>query len=745
MVNISINKSKLIIVTLLLLTLLLRCIITTYTYNFKYKSVNGYLKYTVMVIDKYSQNEESITYLVAMQDLNSQKFKDRFLLKLKDVINVYKYGDVLEVYGYISIPKILGNEGEFNYKNYLNSKKIVGNMYTKSCEQVYSVTGNVFLRYIKKYKGYVSTKLLEYLDENNAGVIMGMVYGDTEHISIETKENFEKIGISHLTAVSGSNVATVIMVITYALDKFKINKYVKFLIQIIFILAFLILCNSELSIMRACIMAICSIIFKLLGKKYSVFYSMAISLYIILLINPYSILNVGMQLSFVASLSLILFSKLVENGVKKICKISSFEEKVQSIKRIPKFFKFIFKVPIAILEFLSLTISAQILILPLQIEYFKEYPLSNFIANIVASFLDTPICIIGVVSVLFIWIPYASNFLVYVTSIFTKLLIVSSQIISNFAYNVTFKEQSIVVYVVYYTLILFMWLRSSSLFTKTIKRISKLKYRCSLAIIFLILILVTVFTNFFPKEFVYFFNVGQGSMNLVMSSNACVLIDAGSTNVNTAYNVLEAFFKNLNRVKIDIIVVTHFDADHVNAIPEILNNFTVGKLLIPNVPMTSEYSTQILELAKSNNVPYEAVNFGYIANIGNIQLEIFSPTSKYITYGESFSNDNSLVCSVSLNETNILFMGDATKYTEKMLLYDESKLKRKWDILVVGHHGSSTSTTEEFVQKIMPEVAVISAKKSVYGHPSQTVLEILRKYNIRIYITENLGGIKYKL
>ena len=698
-----------------------------------------------MVIDKYSQNEESITYLVAVQDLNSQKFKDRFLLKLKDVINTYRYGEVLEVYGYISMPKILGNEGEFNYKNYLNSKKMVGNMYTKSCKQLYSVTGNVFLRRIKEYKGYVSKKLLKCVDQNNAGVIMGMVYGETEHISIETKENFEKIGIGHLTAVSGSNVATVILVITYALDKFKINKYIKFLIQIIFILVFLILCNSELSIMRACIMAICSILFKLLGKKYSVFYSVAISLYIILLINPYSILNVGMQLSFVASLSLILFSKLVENSIKNICRVPIIEKKAQNIKSAHNFLRCFLKLSIVTLEFLSLTISAQILILPLQIEYFKEYPLSNFIANVVASFLDTPICILGIISVLLIWIPYISNVLVYITSLFTRLLIFCSQIISRYAYNINFKSQSIIVYVLYYTIIFCIWLKSSGVFSKRIKKISKLKYRCSLVIFSLILILVTVLTNVLPKEFVYFFNVGQGSMNLLMTKKACVLIDAGSTNINTAYNVLYGFLKNMNRKKIDTIIITHFDADHVNAVPEILKNFDVGKLLIPNVPEDSEYYTQILELANANNVSYKAVNTGYIEKIWGIQIEVLLPGTDLITEGESFSNDNSMVCVVNVNETNILFMGDATKYTEEKLLCNENVLKRKWDIVVIGHHGSNTSTTEEFIQTVNPKIAVISAKKSVYGHPSKTVLETLKKYNIRIYITENLGGIKYML
>ena len=745
MVIIKVSKAKVCIGIMLLLVLLIKFIFVTYIYNFKYNKVKGYAKHTVMVIDKYSQNDESITYLIALKDKNLEKFKDRFLLKLKDINSVYSYGDVLEVYGYISLPKTLGNEGEFNYKNYLNSKKIIGNMYTKSCDYVENITGNMFFRYIKRYKEYVSTKLLQYLDENNAGVIMGMVYGDTEHISVETKENFEKIGISHLTAVSGSNVATVIMVITYALDKFKLNKYIKNLIKIIFILSFLILCNSELSIMRACIMAICSILFKWKGKKYSVFYSIAISFYIILIINPYAILNVGMQLSFMASLSLILFSELVQKSLKNICKVNSFKQKACDAKMATKFFKFLSKLFGMIIEFLSLTISAQILILPLQIEYFKEYPLSNFLANIVASFLDTPICILGIVSVLFIWLPCISNILVYLTSIFTRLLIFSSDVISSFAYNITFKEQNISVYILYYVLIFCIWLRSTNFFAKRIKKISKLKYRCSIAIVFLILILVTTFTNIFFKEFVYFFNVGQGSMNLVMTRKVSVLVDAGSTNINTAYNALYAFLKNMNRNKVDIIVITHFDADHVNAVPDILKNFDVGKILIPNVPEDSKYYTQILELAKVNNVPYKGVNAGYIENIWGIHIEVLSPGAELITYGESFSNDNSLVCLVNVNETNILFMGDATKYTEEKLLYNEKLLKRKWDIVVIGHHGSNTSTTEEFIQTVNPKIAIISAKKSVYGHPSKTVLEILKKYNIRIYITENLGGIKYMI
>lgn len=588
-------------------------------------------------------------------------------------------------------------------------------------------------------------KILEYVDENNAGVIMGMVYGDTEYISKGTEENFEKIGISHLTAVSGANVATVIAVVTFALDKFKINKYAKALIQMLFILAFLVLCNSELSILRACIMAICSIIFKLLDKKYSVFCSMLISLYIILLINPYSFLNVGMQLSFAASLSLILFSKLMENVIKKVFRVEKFENKSKKTKKLYSPFKLLFKFITSILEFFSLTVSAQILILPLQIEYFKEYPLSNFIANIVASFLDTPICILGIISVLFIWVPFLSLGLIYVTSIFTRILIFSSEVISKFAYNITFREQNITIYIIYYILVLCIWLRNLRNSGKIWPKLSMLKYRCSIAIIFCILVLVTFVTNIFVQDFVYFFNVGQGSMNLVITQNVCILIDAGSTNSNNAHNALKAFLKNKNRKYIDVIIITHFDADHVNGIPELIESFKVGKFLVPNVPTDSEYAIQIFEIIHLKNIPCKQVNNGYVDSVGNVEIEIFSPGENLITQGESFSNDNSIVCGVRVNNTNILFMGDATKYTEQKLLYDEKILKYTWDILVVGHHGSSTSTTEEFIQKILPKVAIISAKKSVYGHPSRTVLEILKKYNVRIYITENLGGIKYEL
>ena len=156
MIAIELSKFKLTIFSCLLLVLLFQIIQATYIYNFKYKNVYGYINLTAFIIDKYSEKEESITYLVALKDKNGERFKDKFLLYIKDSNTKYSYGDVLNICGNISIPKTLGNEGEFNYKNYLNSKQIVGNIYCNSYEYITSVKGNIFLKTIKSFKKYVS-------------------------------------------------------------------------------------------------------------------------------------------------------------------------------------------------------------------------------------------------------------------------------------------------------------------------------------------------------------------------------------------------------------------------------------------------------------------------------------------------------------------------------------------------------------------------------------------------------------
>ena len=255
--------------------------------------------------------------------------------------------------------------------------------------------------------------------------------------------------------------------------------------------------------------------------------------------------------------------------------------------------------------------------------------------------------------------------------------------------------------------------------------------KCVIVFAFVLTIVITNIYTIYLDNFFYFFNVGQGSMCYLRLDGKNVLIDCGSTRSNIAYNA------------IDVIVISHFHSDHVNAAIDIIKNYDVGQICyVPPNEKNVSYE-QIISTAKENDVDLKEVYAKDYVCVGNAKIHVMYPT-KDIALNTTFdTNAVSMVVSITLNEKTYLFMGDSGKVAENYLM--DNGLARNIYLLLVGHHGSKFSTSDEFVIYTKPKVSIISSKKSVYGHPAKRVVDVLKKYNSKILITENLGAIKIKI
>ena len=253
------------------------------------------------------------------------------------------------------------------------------------------------------------------------------------------------------------------------------------------------------------------------------------------------------------------------------------------------------------------------------------------------------------------------------------------------------------------------------------------------------------------EEYVIYFNVGQGNMSIIKKDGKVIVIDAGSTQENLASSILNNFLLAKAENEIDLLLITHMHTDHMNVIYGIDAKIKKVGYSIPK-EKTEEYF-KFEKFLDENNISKMELKKDDKITFDNISIDILLPYNDRVIYSDDIANSNSIVALVNLKENKknikLLYMGDATIETEKELLNnihlnEDDKLK-DISVLQIGHHGSKTSTSEEFLSYLNINLAVISSKKKVYGHPAKETLDKLNKYNIRYKITEKDGAVIIKM
>ncbi|HHX71054.1 MAG TPA: MBL fold metallo-hydrolase, partial [Gallicola sp.] len=281
---------------------------------------------------------------------------------------------------------------------------------------------------------------------------------------------------------------------------------------------------------------------------------------------------------------------------------------------------------------------------------------------------------------------------------------------------------------------------------KTIKNLFQRKYLWLIILSFVLIIHHNI--SYFDSSLkIYFIDVGQGDSILIKLPNqkGNVLIDTGgkldyqedwqrkNKPFSLAKNNLIPFFKSLGITKIDSLIITHGDADHIGEAEYLINNFKIKKVIFNNDSF-NYLEESLIKILDKNNIPYYQ-NIKEL-NIGNPKLHFLNNKD----YGNE--NDNSSVIYTELNNHKFLFMGDAGVEVEEDLIekYNFNNL----DVLKVGHHGSKTSSGKNFINEIEPKYSIISVgKNNKFGHPNDNVLDNLE--DSKIYRTDIDGSIMFKI
>jgi competence protein ComEC len=233
---------------------------------------------------------------------------------------------------------------------------------------------------------------------------------------------------------------------------------------------------------------------------------------------------------------------------------------------------------------------------------------------------------------------------------------------------------------------------------------------------------------------IHFIDVGQGASQLIISpTGKTILIDAGNNNKE---KIIVAYLKKEKIKKIDILIGTHPDADHIGGLDAVIDNFDIGKIYMPKVQSNTETFKDVLAAVQKKGLKVTTAKSGLSLDWeANVKVEIIAPVGTY-----DDTNDMSAVVHLTYGSNSFLFTGDAETKSENDML--KSKVNLKSDVLMVGHHGSKSSTSDKFLDAVNPTYAVIQVgKDNNYGHPTAEVLKKLNDKKIKIYRNDQSGNI----
>ena len=638
--------------------------------------------YTISVKKESIYNQEETNFIGTIIKKNKTDYGYSLTIKGEEKLIIYtkkclyNLGDLVLVKGKLELPKNNTVPNNFNYKKYLSMQNIF-----------YIITSDdiTLLRKNKNIKYKIKIILENYLDKYRSNLYLkNFILGESYK---EIYEIYQKNGLAHLLSISSLQIVLINKYLNKLFKKLKIP------LILLYIILFLILSilDFPISLLRSFLYLFISYLLNKLKIKTSSIFKFTFITIITLIINPFYLYNRGFMYSyFITFLLMINKNNITGNKLVKLIKIS-------------------------LISFLGS--------LPLNIYYNYEINFLSLIYNIfyvpIFNLIVFPFSLLTL-----IFYPLDNLFFNFMN----KLSLITSYLSKITFLTFNFKKISIFILILYILFIIYV-----------INNLLKKKYKCLIIMIVVLLIHLNI-NKVIPINKVIFLDVGQGDSCFISLENKNILIDTGGLFSSNPSEKIITMLKSFGLNKIDYLILSHGDFDHMGDSIYFVNNFKVENVIF-NCGEFNDLERELLNVLKEKNIKY------YLCidelNCNNYKLK-FLNTGIY-----DDENTNSLVIYLNYNNYKFLFMGDATKERENDIL-KKYNLK-DIDFLKVGHHGSNTSSSIEFINSINPKYSMISVgKNNRYGHPKESVLSILK--NSKIYRTDIDGSIivnfnknKYKI
>lgn len=604
----------------------------------------------------------------------------------------------------------------FQMDTYLISKGAIGPF---EIEQYSIENKKTSLRSIlAKHRFNLARHIDEIFPEALAQEVKALLIGIQDGLDPELERAYQKLGITHLFAISGLHVALLSLLFYELLLRLRVRTEVATILLLVVLPLYAFLAGGAPSIWRAVTVVEIIGILKLCNRKVPIDDALSICCILFLTLSPYSLFQVGFQLSYIATYSLIYSSRILSSNKNLL---------------VQNFF---------------MTLVCQLLTYPLLLLHFYELSLSSFIANILFvplfSFIIVPINLFLVV-------------MSYVSKVLTELLISLYEPVRMMLtdFLLFLKDLPYQMWVPGKPSLLWLLILYGSVLI-ALYFIDCKKWSLAATVLIAPALIFTARFLISDELQVTFINVGQGDSILIElpRRKQVLLIDSGGllrfqteewkerdTIYEVGRQVVVPYLKGKGIAKVDTMILTHADADHVEGAEEIAKEIRIKEIHVSPNSWGEKAVEELKVEVKKRSIKVIEKMAGISWNVGQTVFSYLSPHD--LQYE---GNNDSLVLYVQHGDFKALFTGDLEKDGEQELIRYYGPYIRNITLLKAGHHGSKTSSADEFVEHTMPSLTIFTAgKDNRYGHPAQEVVERFEKRGLRYFTTGTDGTVEMSI
>lgn len=627
----------------------------------------------------------------------------------------YQYGDVVEASGELVTPPVWE---DFSYRDYLARKGVFSILKKPQLRILERGKGNPFRRWLFSVRERAHKVLLSVYPEPEASLLAGILLGLDKGIPSDVMESFRRTGTSHIIAISGFNIAVLAGFLEKLLSGLGRRK-AWLMITILFLYAFLV--GADPPVMRAAIMGSLYVLAQAIGRWAFSLNSLAFAAIVMSAINPEILWDVGFQLSFAATLGLILLVPPAEKWLKGKIHLSRGWE---------NFLK----------EVVIVTMAAQMATLPLTLHYFGLLSLVSPLANLLVIPAQPGVMVGGGVGLLvgFLSVPLGkiAGIVGWAHTAYTIRIV---ELLARLPWAaIPLKGWGEEIAIIYFLglAVLFTWIEAGQKFREILTR--HLKFGTTFTFLASLTALIWSGALSSPDGYLHvvFCNVGQGDGTFILTpSGHKIAVDGGPS----PSLFLECIGKKLpfwDR-SIDLVILSHPDSDHLTGLVSVLERYRVKAVMESGIEGNSPAWKRWQEMIESKGVVrYEARRGAFVRFSDGVLIHIIHPEDISSCFDD---NACSVVAKVSYGMASFLLTADINAEVESELIGKGLDLSSA--VLKVSHHGAGSATSQAFVEAVKPMVAVISVgKDNPFGHPAKSVLERLR--GVKLLRTDSSGTVE---
>jgi competence protein ComEC len=703
----------------------------------------GTVQLSGRVVSMVERDGDRIRFDLQVNRLNQEKLPSNETVKLSryvlDLDEKQSYeplakGDYWEGFVELSIPNGARNPGAFDYKNYLFQQHIhyVGNIVDTGWSYAHDSSWKGKIIYFLDRQRTLWIDQVEHIFSDEAApIVQAMTIGYRSEIDPQLTEMYQELGIIHVLAISGLHVGIILWSLYWGLTKLPLTREKVLVILFLFIPFYIYVSGAQVSVVRAGLMGMIVIV----CLRYNLWKHSLLGLYAVyvatLFFNPYFLYNVGYQLSFLVTYVLMVAYPAVRPLLHQW--------------RLPEWFKTI----------VGISLLAQLASLPILLFYFYQFSPLSLVINII---------IVPIYSIIFIPV----SFMITIISFLNVDVLQLAIFLYEYGLHLLHKALHWVYSYSFSTIHMgkpqgWWFFLYFSLFITWLIQLELKKWKASWVVMFLLVFLIPLqlLLPYLDNEAkIMVLDVGQGEAIVVeLPYRAEVLIiDLGgqisfqqeewrkrSKEFEVGRDIILPYLRYRGINKVDKIIVTHGHFDHFSGIQGILGQVKIGQFLRSPITAQSDFERTWLHQLNQYGVPLYSLGRGDKWGDEHAYFHVLFP-KKDDDRIESVRNlhDYNVVLWNKIYQTTFLWTGDIEDTGEKEILVHYPQLKA--DFLKIAHHGSSTSTSEEWLEKTEPKVALISVgSKNRYGHPDEDVIQRLKEDQIKIYRTDVHGGIMIKV